>query len=395
MISVRENPRLGFYKVSEQKHYSKLQALTAATNLNQFPEWHFNRNVFDTFNWQAEPESNLRQLYHIRAKQLREKYDYIRLEFSGGGDSATTLYSFVNNGLFIDEVVLRYPKEGSYNCTDDPLNYKAENALSELKYAAGPILEWLRFASPNTKITVHDYSEDTLATKLDESWIYQTQEYFEPSWIYKHRVDATDDHKRHLDRGQRVCMLWGIDKPKVCVQDKKWYLYFMDKQANIVTETKSDYTNVEHEYFFWSPDLPELLSKQAHVIKNWFSLPSNKYLQHLVRWPNHSFNQRTTFEHIVKPLIYEDYDPATFQVSKPTNNFYNEMDYWFYQNCQDTYTHRVWQAGLDEIVKLVDQKYFNYELGRPVGFVAFLSPFYYLGEADYQHGSIHTYQKAW
>lgn len=395
MISFRENPRLGFYKVGEKNFYNKLQALVAATASNQFPEWHFNREVFDTFDWLNEPALDLRQLYHLRARQLREKYDYIRLEFSGGGDSTTVLYSFVNNGLFVDEVVLRYPKEGVSNLDEDPLNHKSENSHSELKYAAAPILKWLKLASPNTKITIHDYTQDTLSTTLDESWIYQTQEYFEPSWVYKHRVDGIDDHKRQLDRGQSVCVLWGIDKPKVCIKDKKWYLYFLDKPANVVTEYKNDYTNVEYEYFFWSADLPELLSKQAHIIKKWFSLPSNKYLQHLVRWPNHSFNQRTTFEHIVKPLIYEDYDPATFQVSKPTNNFYNEQDYWFYKNCQDTYTHRVWLAGLDHIVKNVDSKYFNHELGRAVGFVGFLSPFYYLGEADYEHNSIHTYQKVW
>jgi hypothetical protein len=87
---------------------------------------------------------------------------------------------------------------------------------------------------------------------------------------------------------------------------------------------------------------------------------------------------------MVKPLIYPDYNPATFQVAKPTNSFYNEMDFWFYTNFKDTDAYKTWQAGLALLVKHIDPKYFNNELGRPVGFVGFLSPFYDLGPADYQ-----------
>jgi hypothetical protein len=178
-------------------------------------------------------------------------------------------------------------------------------------------------------------------------------------------------------------MLWGVDKPKICIKDSKWYLYFMDIQANIADPEIAQYTNITNEYFYWTPDLPELLIKQSHIIKNWFNLPHNQYLQHLARWPNYSFSQRTTFEHIVKPLIYPDYDHTTFQTSKPTNSFYNEMDYWFYTNFRDTHAYRAWQLGLKHLVDSIDAKYFNYELGRPVGLVGFISPFYYLGDARF------------
>jgi len=390
MLNYFTNSKLGYYQVADKKYYNKIQALIEATNTNQFPVWDFNRDVFDKFNWENEPELTIKELYRIRAKQIRDRYDYVRLEYSGGGDSMTTVYSFLNNDIFLDEVVLRYPKNGSKNCSDDPFNYKSENTLSELKYAAGPGIAWIRNKSPNTKITIHDYTDDILSSTHDENWIYQTQEYFEPTWVFKHKVDAVNDHKKLLDQGKNVCVLWGIDKPKVCIKDKKWYLYFLDKQSNIVTEYEHQYTNVTNEYFYWSPDLPELLCKQAHIIKNWFNLPSNKYLQHLVRWPNHSFTQRTTFENIIKPLIYEDYDPATFQVSKPTSNFYNEMDHWFFTNFKDTTAFRVWRAGLDHVIQSIDSKYFNKEFDLPTGLIGFLSPFYYLGPADFADTGINN-----
>jgi len=393
MIKIEQNPKLGYYTVGTEKFFSKPMALTQATKLNQFPEWNFNRSTFDQYNWSTEPELSIKELYRIRAQQLRDRYDYIRLEVSGGGDSATAAFSFILNGIHLDEVVFRYPKTGEKNVTDDPFNTKPENTLSEWKYAAQPLLQWISTHSPKTKITIHDYSEDMLSSNHDESWVYRTKDYFQPGHVFKHTVDAVDSHKITLDRGRSVCMLWGIDKPKVCIKDSKWYLYFMDVQANCANPEVGQWDNITNEYFFWSPDLPELLCKQAHTIRRWFDLPSNKYLQHLARWPNYSFAQRTTFEHIIKPLLYPDYDPATFQTSKPTNSFYNEMDQWFYANFQDTRVYQVWQAGLKYLVDNIDPKYFNNEMGRPVGFVGFISPFYYLGDAAYHSTGINDHFK--
>jgi len=391
MIQLENNPKLGFYTVGQTRYYIKPQALIAATKANQFPEWNFNRDVFDKYDWSVEPEVSIKELYRTRAQQLRDKYDYIRLEVSGGGDSATAAFSFILNGIHLDEVVFRYPKTGEKNVTDDPFNTKPENTLSEWKYAAQPLLQWISTHAPRTKITMHDYSEDMLSSTHDESWVFRTKDYFQPGHAFKHTVDAVDSHKQTLDQGKSVCMLWGVDKPKVCIKDKKWYLYFMDVQANNANPEVGQWDNITNEYFYWTPDLPELLCKQAHTIRKWFDLPSNTYLQHLARWPNHSFAQRTTFEHIIKPLLYPDYDPATFQTSKPTNSFYNEMDHWFYTNFQGTHTWNVWQAGLKHLVDSIDPKYFNNELGRPVGFVGFISPFYYLGDATYQDTGINNH----
>lgn len=393
MIKLETNPKLGFYTVGNQRHFIKPQALIAATRTGQFPEWNFNRDIFDPYPWAVEPQVSLRELYRLRAQQLRDRYDYIRLEVSGGGDSSTAAYSFIMNGIHLDEVVFRYPKTGEKNVTDDPFNTKPENTLSEWRYAAQPFLKWVADHAPQTKITIHDYSEDMLRSGHDEDWIFRTKDYFQPGHAFKHTVDAVDSHKRTLDQGLKVCMLWGVDKPKVCIKDSKWYLYFMDIQANNANPEVGQWDNVTNEYFYWTPDMPELLCKQAHIIRQWFDLPSNTYLQHLARWPNYSFAQRTTFEHIVKPLLYPDYDPATFQTSKPTNSFYNEMDHWFYTNFQHTRAHQVWRAGLDYLVANIDAKFFNREMGRPVGFVGFISPFYYLGDAVYADSGINTHFK--
>lgn len=393
MIRIEQNPKLGFYTVGNEKFFSKPMALTRATETGIFPEWNFNNEIFSQQNWNVEPNISIHELYKMRAQQLREKYDYIRLEFSGGGDSTTALYSFVNNGIHIDEVVFRYPKTGEKNVSDDPFNYKPENTLSEARYAAYPVLNWLTTAAPQTKITEHDYSENMLNQTYDESWVMKTKDYFQPGHAFKHSATGYKGHKNLADTGKRICILYGVDKPKLCIKDKKWYAYFIDIMANHSMGDFGDYTNLTNEYFYWTPDLPELFVKQCHIVRNWFMLEQNKHMQYVCRWPNYSYTHRTTYEHLIKPLIYPDYNQETFQTSKPTNSFYNEMDHWFYTNFKKTIQYQKWQAGLAHLVNTIDGKYFNREMGQPVGFVGFLSPFYYLGDADFVSTGVNNHFK--
>jgi hypothetical protein len=380
-LRLEQNDKLGFYTVGDKIYHSKPQALIAATQTGHFPHWNFNNEIFGSQPWTEEPEVSLQELYRLRAQQLREQYDYVRIEISGGSDGNTALYSFLLNGIHVDEIVFRYPKTGEKHVNADPFNTKAENTLSEYKYAAQPLLHWIATNYPKVKITIHDYSLDMLAGNYDETWVFHSKDYFQPGHVFKHNAIGMIEHRRQAESGKKICVLYGIDKPKICIRDNQWYLYFLDIQANCAVGTIEEYNNITNEYFFWTPDMPEIVRKQAHIIRNWFSLPQNVQFQYLIRWPNHSFSQRTAYEQMIKPLIYPDYDHMTFQTAKPTNSFYNEMDHWFYTNFQGTEPYDIWQAGLNLLVDNIDPKFFNREQNRPVGFVGFLSPFYCIGDA--------------
>jgi hypothetical protein len=385
MLSIEQNPKLGFYKVGEDIFYSKPEALLAATRTGQFPHWNFNRHVFSTQPWLEEPQTDLRTLYRMRAQQLREKYDYIRMEVSGGSDSTTALYAFLLNGIHIDEIIFRYPKQGEKGLEPNSKNTKPENTLSEWEFAAKPLLKWVATHFPTVKITFHDYSENIINYSGDESWTDSAKDYLHPEHVFKHDPLATAEQRALADTGKKICSLYGIDKPKICIRDGRWYFYFLDIQANHANTNTQGYTNITTEYFYWTPDLPEILRKQVHVIRAWFMRPENEHLQFLVRWPNYSVSQRTTYEALAKPLIYPDYDPTTWQVSKTTTNFYAEMGYWFYKNFQQADFYNTWQAGIASLVGRIDAKFFTYELGRPVGFVGFFDQFYDIGPATFEN----------
>jgi hypothetical protein len=382
---IERNPKLGYYTVGTEVFYSKPQAYIRATELGITPKWHFNTIDLAKFNWTVEPEVSIRELYRIRAAQLREKYDWIRIEASGGGDSTTAIFAFLLNGIHLDEVVFRYPAQVDKDVTDDPWNTNAENTLSERRFAAEPLLNWIKVNYPKTLVTVQDYSENLLRDDYmaDESWVYTTRDWFQPGHGIKHTNFGTKEHQALADSGKNICALYGIDKPKVCIIENKWYVYYSDLQANHPNPVVGDNTNITTELFYWTPDLPEIVCKQAHMIKLWFDMAQNGHVRHLVQTPNGNTNQRTTYEYIAKSIIYPDYDLETWQTSKPTTSFYNEMDHWFHTNLVDTKYDRAWRAGLQFLVDKIDPQYFQFELNNPVGFKPNLSQLYYIGDSTY------------
>jgi hypothetical protein len=160
-------------------------------------------------------------------------------------------------------------------------------------------------------------------------------------------------------------------------------MYFLDLQANHSQSQTGYYNNITNEYFYWQPDLPELVIKQAHTIRNWLMSPYAKHLQFIVRWPNHSIAHRGAYEQLAKPLIYPDYDMTTWQTMKSTSAFYCEMSWWFFKNFKETNFYGAWESGITHITNNIDAKFFNYEMGKPTGFIGFMDKFYDLGPSDY------------
>lgn len=108
---------LGYYQVGNMKFYSKLEAIEMQEKTGIHLHWNFNEDVFSSYDWKTEPSAPILELYRQRAQQLRDKYDYIILNFSGGADSTTILESFVNNDIKIDELVsqINYDANGDKN----------------------------------------------------------------------------------------------------------------------------------------------------------------------------------------------------------------------------------------------------------------------------------------
>jgi hypothetical protein len=377
--------KLGHYQVGEEILYSKPRALLQASKDNSKIVWDFNTQFFVKQDWSTDPEPSLRELYRLRAQQLRDTYDYIRIECSGGPGSTTALYSFLLNNIHVDEVVFRYPKIVDNNSVDPAWNTTAINYLAELEYTINPLFDWIKNNFPKTWAHVQDYSKFMLEnnTLRDINWIHCCGHHMNPSSADKHNPIQTIEHKKIADTGKSIGVIYGIDNPKVGLINHGWYCYFTDVKATYPNPVTGIYTNINSELFFCSPDMPELVVKQAHMIKNWFDQPGNGYLQEILSFPSRDTRHRASYENITKAIIYPDYDLATWQADKPKGNFYSEMDYWFFRDFRNSELYHGWKNGVDYFVNQVDRKYLDSESGKILGPKPMYCPyFYYLGESS-------------
>tara|TARA_Y200000002_G_scaffold365449_1_gene355395 strand:+ start:31262 stop:32458 length:1197 start_codon:yes stop_codon:yes gene_type:complete len=348
--------QLGYYTCDSKIFTSKIHACIHATQTKKDLQWHFNDEVFDNFPWHIEPHETLDDLYFQRAKQLREKYDYICLAFSGGGDSNNILEAFLRQGLFIDEVVTNVMEDLNHMTTVNPYEINNWNEGAEYKLQTEGRLKELHKRSPNTKISVIDLSTglfNLFNSYGDAGWIEKTRERMNPSGFMRHNFLHMAEIRKRFDKDKKICMLLGIEKPRTYIKGNTFKMCFSDKACNIATvsEFVEDYDNTAIEYFYWSPEGAPIIAKQCHVIKKFIEGNPN-YMRYWKPknigeiWSNH----RKYHERILRPLIYNSTWADNFwQANKSTKDWYSEIDDWFWTNHKDSKEHAIWRAGLDYV----------------------------------------------
>jgi hypothetical protein len=373
-----------FYKVGQTVFYSKTLALFEATKLNIHPSWHFADDIFSTVKWNNGSVENINDLYKSRARQLREKYDYLVLMYSGGADSRTILESFLSQGLLVDELLVCWPREitqGRYKVSTDK---SATNMLSEFDLVVKPDLEYISKNYPAIRITLKDWSTDVAtdtAELIEDDW-YSINDHMNPGVFKKYTV-ISDTEKSMIDAGKKSATIWGVDKPQIAYKDGNIYVYFLDKLAN--TRSSDNHNNRISELFYWSPDMPNIVHGQARLVYEYFIKHPEKLK--LVDWTDSSGHNKSELNLILKSIIYPNWHPGRFQADKSTSTTTAELDTWFFKDYNYTRYFQSWQSGLTNIAKAVDIKYHqkSAKANKFEGWVGFISPFYLLGPA-YQSG---------
>jgi hypothetical protein len=280
--------KFGFYQVGKFKTYSKVEAIELS-NATAIPvHWNFNDEEFGLYDWTVEPAESLKQLYQARARQIRERYDYVVLWWSGGADSYTMLRAFIDQGLFVDELATfhNFGGDGSW---DTYLN-------AEVKRVAIPVAEKILESSPATKFRLVDHIDyQPNLFSVDDNkfdFLYKANAVFSPNQLARRYIrEKNQDYLDLFAQGKRVCFVWGMDKPRVNLEkDRRYAIRFVDIVDNSVSPvTQSLNRDWEHdEFFFWSPDAKDLLCKQGHVIMRYLkNIPPEDFDS---RWLNRKGN---------------------------------------------------------------------------------------------------------
>ena len=265
--------RLGEYCVGGLRFINKYDALVFATETNQSVAWDFNDAVFSCFDWTVTIPEGIDELYKRRAQQLRDKYDYVSLFFSGGVDSTNVLHAFIDNGIQLDEVVMFKPRCHVHNPLATTLS---DNMYSELEFAALPHLQKYLVGSGVKVRTI--YFEDALDALLKNnthaSQFYKLN-FLTPTALARVAMAVTDPDWRGLyDAGKNVAHIQGIDRPFLAKHGADYTFTFSDFAAVFVfegAETNETSEKIKahqhHEFFYWTPDMPKLAIKQAQIAK--------------------------------------------------------------------------------------------------------------------------------
>jgi hypothetical protein len=321
MLLPNYNKKLGYYRLGPEEYEFKVQALIAAaksahnmtTGSLPHPDFVFNNDFFSTVNWQSEPSQSLSWLYRQRAQQIREKYDYVILSYSGGSDSWNILNVFLQNNIKLDEIVVSVPITATQNAKHDAEDYSYLNYWMEYYTVVLDDLKTLAVSHPNIKITVNDWSANADKFQLDPEWITRRSNF---CGLYVNNRLSLERITNSSHKFRNIGYVFGIDKPRVCYKDSKFYLYFLDFYMNTVFMwDHSINESWDVELFYWAPESAALLRKQAHIVKRFFQ--QNPMFLPYIGWGNNTPAFRQFYESLIRGLLYPGYDLTRWTPSKP------------------------------------------------------------------------------
>jgi hypothetical protein len=354
--------QFGYYLVGNYKTYSKIEALERAHLFNIPIKWIFNDDVFSNHPWHTDTQEDLKKLYKKRAEQIRNKYDYIVLWYSGGADSFTVLKTFQENNIHVDEIAQYHAYEGE-KTWNSYLN-------KEIETVALPQTQEFLKKMPHTKHRIVDLTPIIKSVyDLDDNkfnFIYKSNKSFGPDQLARtYFREKIPDWQKIIASGKKLCFIWATDKPPVRYDDinNKYYLEFMDIIDGAGVGPRTQMLNRKEEYdelFYWSPDAVDIIARQAHIIINYLRNTPKQDLDstYLTRDP---CSYAMAFDGDVVPvlyrksktsiiinnlkyylttkglhrLIYPDWNEDTFTLGKQLSNIFNIRDRWWFNEHED------------------------------------------------------------
>lgn len=347
--------KFGYYQSGAFKTYRKLEAIQAYDRTGAFPEWNFNRQIFDRIDWYHEPKDDLWSFYRQRCRQIRDAYDYCVLFYSGGSDSDNILRAWIDAGCTLDEIATI--KISSATTALGNFDWAVE-----VPQVVEPTIRLLKQQGLDFRYREIDsvaHTVDYLRHSIDD-YFFQASQSFSPNNTMKSRLRETiADYRDIIDSGRKLCLIWGSDKPQIRYDpiNDQWFFDFVD----IVDNCVSPYVQEKHaqgwydELFYWTPDLPLMLVKQAHALRRWCMTVHDPgfYQKNPTPYGYNRLLDRFLTVDAAKIVLYPRWDTKTLVAPKPKFGSvrpgqgyltYSERDRWFFSdhgNLQKRYEDQV------------------------------------------------------
>lgn len=365
----------GIYSCNGKFFHNKIDAILESNDSGgKKVEWDYHNNIFSKYPWDVDPPVQLEELYKQRALQLREAYDHLVLFYSGGVDSWYILKTFIKNKIRLDEIYMYGPFKAEENMYGQLGYDRSPGYYTREIQQSLPLLKKL-VADYKIKINVFDWTEHIINAADDRDWFYTAGVRFDPTCMVRskfHKIFREHSEMRH--RGKKVGFVYGIDKPRLIRDDQSIYFAFLD----IIFTTSVLPTNdilgefyENDEFFYWTPNMPELPIKMSHEVIKY--LKSNNQINLIKHHKNiASFHDETYYQQVNR-AVYPQWDHNTWQVKKPTGATYNEQSKWFLDSNLEAKLK--WESSLFELERLCGKQWFNDNTVKN-GLRGHLSPLY-------------------
>lgn len=332
--------QLGYYQVGDMTFANKHQALVYSTKNNIPVQYHWFDQAFDNFDRSTLGTRNLMDLYLQRAQQLRDSYDYLILNYSGGSDSWNILRIFLDNNIKLDHIMVSWPisavDAGYYKPNDK--NTDASNFMSEWDYTMKPDIEWLQREHPEIKIELIDWAKPFMDDpEFVKPELFDQLNHFHNMADLARSTLFSQTEKELCEKGLKVGTIWGIDKPSVFVELEtgRCGMTFPD---SIITVGHPPVWNPDGtEYFYWTPKMPELVFEMAYQTIEWFR--ARPQFQKFMWKTDHTKNTPYLTVMQMNQVATRDAcyptwasKPTKFQVNKPLKPARDDKDFWMYEN---------------------------------------------------------------
>lgn len=369
----------GFYKIGNFKTYSQIEAVEIHRKINLPIVWHFNDEVYGSFDWSKEPSESISELYIKRCLQLREKYDYLVLFYSAGADSDNIFNFFIDNNIKLDEVVTLVDYESTQN--------KMSLINAEIFGVAIPKIELAKQKQPHLLHTVIDTRKIILEhySRLNLDGIYEQNFSFAPLTIVRQKSKYSQENwNKMFSSGKKVGFIFGNDKPKIEFDGRMNFIsYFSSSGVAGATGPLSQNINNEFEFtelFYWSPDAPKIPIKQAHIIKNFVKQKTPKafkktpiYVNGVIRQPlggaftlvhDGNFLQNEDLNRLIYPYWYN----IPYQY-RAVSLILMEKESWFIDKMNTELQAKNWKIITKKVLEITNTDYriqtsFNHAVQR-------------------------------
>jgi hypothetical protein len=331
-IQIYSPDKFGFYQVGEYKTYSKIEAIEHSLKSKINVHWNFNDEVFSKVDFSKAPDISLSELYKLRCQQIRNSYDYVVLFYSGGSDSHNVLMHWIESGCKLDEVAILISYDGSKD------KYDYANA-EQFCVSIPNTIELSK--KHNFDYRIIDFSKYVMDYLSTGEIIYDMNHHLSPNNIAKSLLRSKIDAWKDLIlSGKKVCFVWGHDKISLFPEKNgKITLQFMDQLDNLVSPiTQRNYNNGWYdEFFYLSPDFPEIMKKQINIIKKFLDITTESIFN-LLSYYQQEYNGRGYSRRLnmylsddgYRKLLYPYWDSNTFSSGKSLSTSKSRIDNWIW-----------------------------------------------------------------